>query len=101
MQRFEHRRKQTVVFLERFQNRAGGQIQLGETAAVILHLLNELKRSFALRQDARRRPGRDAEPKRHLCLGSKRELAQAAQKFPVDVVGVGLQQHRKPMQVHA
>ena len=99
-QRHQQRRQQLIVFLQRFQNRAGRQIQLGQTASVILHLLDEMQRSFPLRQNARRRSRRDLRQRRSL-LGLKRQRAQAAQELAVDLIRVRFQQHRQPVQMHA
>ena len=44
-------RQQPVVLLQRFQNRAGRQIQLGQAAAVVLHLFDELQRRLPVRQN--------------------------------------------------
>src|SRR4029078_4389899 len=41
-QRDQQRRKQPVVFLEGFKNRAGRQIQLGDTGSDILHPAYEI-----------------------------------------------------------
>ena len=56
---------------------------------------------FALAPGSGRRAGSDLRQAPICCLGSKRELPQAAQELPVDLVGVRLQQHRQAMQMHA
>ena len=43
--------KHQIVLFQRFQNRAGRQVQLGQTAAVVFHLLDEFERRMALRQN--------------------------------------------------
>ena len=40
----EHGSEQTVVLLQRFHDAAGRKIQFSQTAAVVLHLLDELER---------------------------------------------------------
>ena len=98
-QRHQQRRQQPVVFLERFENRAGRQIQLGRAAAVVFHLLDELQRSFPCARMRAAAPGVIC-ASAIVCLGSNSELPQAAQELAVDLIGVRLEQHRQTVQMH-
>ena len=100
-QRFERRRQQLVVLLQRFQNRAGRQIQLGQAAAVVFHLLDEFERRLAAAPEcARPRPGVIAASAER-CLGSNPSVRRRLEELALDFFGVRLQQHRQPLQMHA
>ena len=79
-----------VVFLQRFQDRAGGHFQLGQAAPVIFHLLDEFERSEASGQDSQAAPGVIA-AKAARCFGSNSSDRSRVEEFPVDPVGVRLQ----------
>src|SRR5712671_3902925 len=81
-QRYQERRQQPVIFLERFKDGAGRQIQLGQAAAVILDLFDEMQGRFSLRKNARRSARRDVSQGDSL-LRFKAKLTQAAQKLAV------------------
>ena len=64
LQRFQlpqRRRQQLVVLLQRLDDFARGQVQLGQAAPVVLHLLNKFRRSCVPRQDSGGGSGRQSE----------------------------------------
>ena len=55
----QHGSEQAVVRLQCFDDTAGGQIELGQAAAVVFHLLDEFQRRLATGQNARGSARRD------------------------------------------
>ena len=99
-QGFEHRRKQTIVFLERLQNRAGRQIELGQTAAVVLHLLDELERRMSQGQNSRSGSGGDG-GQRDALFGLELKLPQTVEKTAIDFIGQRIEQNGEALEVDA
>ena len=95
---FERGRQQAIVLLQRFQNRAGRQIQLGQPASVVLHLFDELEGRKVARQDPRRGPGRDG-GQRGALLRLEAHFPQARQEAAVDLIGLRLQESRQPLEM--
>ena len=96
----ERGRQQAIVLLQGFQDRAGRQIQLGQTAAVVLHLFDELKRGQIVRQDPRCGTGRDGGQCGAL-LRLETHFLQTCQETAVDLIGLRLQESRQSLEMEA
>ncbi len=101
----QHRSQQPVIFLQGFDDTAGRQVQLGQAAAVVFHLLDELERGLATGQNARRGAGCDggqghSDPGFEL-PGLELAALQPGQEAPVQRFGVRQQKYCQPMQVDA
>jgi len=99
-QALEHWLKQAIVFLERFEDRGGGQIQLGQAPAAVFHLFDEFQWGFVARQYAGSGSGGDGCESDAL-PGFKAHLAQTADKAALDTFGVRLEKPRHPLKMNA
>ena len=100
----QHGRQQTVIFLQRFDDAAGRQVQLGQTPAVVFHLLDELQRWLTAGQNSGGR-ARSKRSQSSADLGfvlPRLELPalQFQEELPVERFGVGQQEYGEPLQVH-
>ena len=98
--RIERGRQQAIVLLQGFQDRAGRQIQLGQPAAVVLHLFDEFESGQIVRQDPRCGPGRDGGQRGPL-LRLEAHFLQACQEAAVDLIGLRLQESGEPLEMKA
>ncbi len=101
----QHGGEQPVILLQGFDDAAGRQIELGQAAAVVFHLLDEFQRRLAAGQNARGGARSDGS-QRHADLGLelpglKLALFQPRQEAPVQRFGVRQEKHRQAMQVDA
>jgi len=91
-QGLQRRRQQQIVLLQSFQNGAGGKVQLGQTAAVVLHLFDELEGRMTLRQNPGGGAGGDA-GERQALPWLETESPAADSELALDLPGMRLQDH--------
>src|ERR1051326_5726694 len=95
--------QQPVVFLHRLDDAAGRQVQFGQSAAVVLHLFDELQRRLTARQNSRRRSWserceRSADLRFEL-LGLELPVLEPCQETPVQSFDVRQKKNGQPLQV--
>src|SRR5690606_8723415 len=91
MQCLQGRRQQAIVFLKCFQDRARGEVQFRQAAAVVFHLLDEVERWVVLRRHAGGRP-RSNGAQRGTLPWVESQRPQPAYEPALDLLYMGLEQ---------